>query len=116
MSFPIHLRAKGRYRKHTPGVMNKTETRYSEHLAALVQARQLAWFRFDCIKLRLADKTFYSPDFLVMTMDGQLECHDAKGGPSEDDARVKIKVAASLFPFRFFEVRKTKNGWEREEF
>ena len=96
--------------------MNKTETAYSEHLAALVQARQLAWFLFEPFKLRLADRTFYDPDFALMQMDGTLECHDVKGGPSEEDARVKIKVAAARFPFRFFEVRKTKGGWQKEEF
>lgn len=34
----------------------------------------------------------------------------------EDDARVKIKVAAAQFPFKFVAVKKTKNGWDREVF
>jgi hypothetical protein len=40
------------------------------------------------------------------------------GGPFwTDDARVKIKVAASLFPIRFIAVTRTKGGsWVRESF
>lgn len=41
----------------------------------------------------MADKTFYSPDFIVPALDC-IEVHEVKGH-WEDDARVKIKVAAS---------------------
>ena len=50
---------------------------------------------------------------------GTMEIHETKGH-WEDDARVKIKVAATLFPFRFFAItqgRKEKKGqWIFEEF
>jgi hypothetical protein len=39
-----------------------------------------------------------------------------KGGHWEDDARVKIKVAARLFPFRFFAFQWRKGEWHREAF
>jgi hypothetical protein len=77
------------------------------------------WYKFEGLKLRLADNTFYTPDFVVMAADGVLECHEVKGH-WQDDARVKIKVAASLYPFRFFAVkkqtRKNGGGWDVEEF
>jgi hypothetical protein len=58
--------------------------------------------------LRLADKTFYSPDFAVLTKaDGTLEMHEVKGF-WQDDARVKIKVAASIYPFKFIAVKAQK--------
>jgi hypothetical protein len=41
--------------------------------------------------------------------------HEVKGF-WQDDARVKIKVAASIYPFKFIAVKKAKGGWEREEF
>lgn len=101
------------------GVMNKTEYAYSEHLRLLQLTEKIAWFKFEAIKLRLADNTFYSPDFLVLHQDGVLEAHEVKGF-WEDDARVKIKVAASLYPFRFMAVtvrgRKLGNGWDVETF
>lgn len=54
-----------------------------------------------------------------MAADGVLELHEVKGFWS-DDARVKIKVAADRFPFRFraFKARAKRHGggWAVEEF
>lgn len=97
------------------GKMNKTEAAYGDHLELRRRAGEIAWFKFEGLKLRLADSTFYSPDFFVMLTSGELEVHEVKGF-WEDDARVKIKIAASLFPFKFIAVRKTKAGWDTEEF
>lgn len=101
------------------GTMNKTEAAYAEYLKILQHAGEILWWKFEGIKLRLADNTFYSPDFFVMEADGQLEAHEVKGF-WEDDARVKIKVAAAQFPFRFKAVqavpKKHGGGWKVEEF
>ena len=99
--------------------MNKTEERYAEHLALAQRGGEIADFWFESVKLKLADLTFYTPDFFVQKTDGTLEMHEVKGF-WEDDARVKIKVAASMFPFRFIGVqeraKKNGGGWEYEEF
>jgi hypothetical protein len=63
----------------------------------------------------LADNTFYSPDFFVMKSGGQLEVHEVKGF-WQDDARVKIKIAAEMYPFQFVAIKKSKGSWEFEEF
>lgn len=101
------------------GVMNKTEEAYAEHLKAEQYAGKVAWFKFEGVKLRLADNTFYSPDFAVMLADGRLQMQEVKGFWT-DDARVKIKVAADLYPFEFIAVKarakKDGGGWTREEF
>lgn len=97
------------------GSMNKTEAAYSDHLELRRRAGEIAWFKFEGVKLRLADLTFYTPDFFVMLTNGELEAHEVKGH-WEDDARVKIKVAASLFPFRFIGVRKLRGAWDFEVF
>ena len=101
------------------GAMNKTEAAYDAHLAQLQHAGRILWRKFEGLKLRLADNTFYTPDFAVMAADGVIECHEVKGF-WQDDARAKIKVAADLYPFRFFAIRaKTKKdgcGWEVEAF
>jgi hypothetical protein len=48
-----------------------------------------------------------------------IELHEVKGFWT-DDARVKIKVAASIYPFKFMAVKprpqKVGGGWEVEEF
>ena len=101
------------------GTMNKTEAEYAQELELRKHAGEIAWYRFEGLKLRLADNTFYTPDFAVMRSNGLMECHEVKGFWT-DDARVKIKVAADAYPFAFFAVRKaTKRdggGWAWEEF
>lgn len=101
------------------GAMNKTEAAYDAHLETLHRAGQIAWRKFEGLKLRLADNTFYTPDFAVMASDGVMECHEVKGF-WQDDARAKIKIAADLYPFRFIAVKvkakKDGGGWEVEAF
>ena len=99
------------------GAMNQTERRYGEHLESRKMRGEILWFKFDCINLRLAEKTFYKPDFFVMTSDNELQVHEVKGH-WEDDALVKIKVASDMYPFLF----KTEhwnsknNAWDFREF
>jgi hypothetical protein len=97
--------------RHRPGVMNQTEAAYAERLRLdpLVDT-----FWFEGIKLRLADKTFYTPDYFVMLKTGELEAHEVKGFWM-DDARVKIKVAAETYPFRFIAVTYKRKEWHVEE-
>lgn len=110
------IRALGRLKA---GQMNKTEEAYGRHLEALKHAGEVAWYKFEGIKLRLADNTFYTPDFAVMLADGRLQCHETKGFWT-DDARVKIKVAADIYPFEFIAIKalpkKLGGGWAREVF
>lgn len=99
--------------------MNKLEADYAQRLELMLRDGSLLWYGFEAIKLRLADATFYTPDFFILNRDGLLECHEVKGF-WEDDARVKIKVAASMFPFRFLGVRREPKsrggGWVFEAF
>ena len=101
------------------GAMNKTEAAYERDLKDAQALGDVLWYKFEAVKLRLADNTFYTPDFAVMANDGVLEMHEVKGF-WQDDARVKIKVAASLYPFRFIAVqvlpKKQGGGWKREVF
>ena len=101
------------------GAMNKTEIAYSAYLETLKHAGEIAWFKFEGVKLRLADNTFYTPDFVVMGANGLIEMHEVKGFWL-DDARAKIKIAADMYPFRFLAIKakakKNGGGWEQEDF
>ncbi|AOA59860.1 hypothetical protein [Acinetobacter larvae] len=99
------------------GVMNQTERKYAGHLESLKIAGEILYYAFDSMKFRLADKTFYSPDFIVLRSSGELEAHEVKGH-WEDDARVKIKVAASMHPIPFIAVKwnSKNNNWDYENF
>ncbi|MDT8894201.1 hypothetical protein RSO41_05995 [Halomonas sp. I1] len=101
------------------GKMNRTEAAYAAQLELEKQAGEILWYSFEGLKFRLADKTFYTPDFAVMRADGLIEIREVKGR-WHDDARVKIKMAAELFPFRFVAVqarpKKAGGGWAMEVF
>jgi hypothetical protein len=96
--------------------MNKTEQAYAQHLDLQVHAGKVLWWRFEPFKLRLADGSYYKPDFGVLPRDLLFEIHETKGFWREA-ARVRIKVAAELFPFKFIALTRTAGGgWKREEF
>lgn len=92
--FPARARERGDGRTET-----KLERDYGLHLALLKAAGKIHDFRGrGPVNLRLADKTFFRPDYLVIAADGTLELHETKGF-MEDDANVKLKVAAELYPW-----------------
>lgn len=111
-----HFLALGRLKT---GAMNKTEAAYEKHLRDAQTLGDILWYRFEGLKLRLADNTFYTPDFAVLASDHVLECHEVKGF-WRDDARAKIKIAAEMYPFRFKAVKalakKHGGGWAEELF
>lgn len=115
----------GRTRKpRQPGSMNREESSYALFLEARKRAGEIADYAFEPEKFRLADKTFYTPDFRIVLPDGLVEFHEVKAYWAkakrvgwEDDARVKIKVAAELHPYHFVAAWKHKeNGYEYERF
>jgi len=99
--------------------MNTLEERYSNRLDDLLRSGEILWWAFEPVRLKLAHLTSYCPDFLVLTKELELEVHEVKGF-WRDDARVKIKVAASKFPFRFIAAtpkrKKDGGGWKLELF
>lgn len=101
------------------GQMNRTESEYAQHLEWRKRAGEIVWYRFEGMKFRLADNTFYTPDFSVMRSDGALEMHEVKGYWL-GDARAKIKIAADQYPIVFVAVRKKAKkdggGWSVETF
>ena len=99
--------------KPSLGKMNQTEAAYSAQLELLRRSGQIARWDFEPVKLRLADRTFYTPDFRVIDSNGAEEYHEVKGFFRED-AAVKIKVAAEQHPYPFFLVKKTKQGFTKE--
>lgn len=109
-----------------PGGMNKTETRYAEYLRFQREGGLILWWRFEAITLKLGHDCRFTPDFMVMRVDGVIELIDVKGTTktakgkakaySEDDARVKIAAAAEQFPFVFRRAFEANGGWQHDEF
>ena len=101
------------------GERNDLELAYEQHLERRKQSGEIQWYKFEGMKFRLADNCFFTPDFIVLLANGELEMHEVKG-LWRDDARVKMKVAAELYPFRFVAVyakpKKEGGGFRYEDF
>lgn len=103
------------------GEKNKTEIAYDSHLDSLRVAGEILWYKFEGVKLRLANNTFLTVDFAVMRKDGVLAMIDVKGSPHVfmDDAKAKMKIAAEMYPFVFVvaypKPKKLGGGWIENE-
>jgi hypothetical protein len=101
------------------GVMNATERGYGAVLEARRAAGEVLWYKFEGLRFQLAPATAYTPDFAVMVADNTIELHEVKGY-WQDDAKAKIKIASSMYPFRFVAVQKVAKkqggGWKTVEY
>lgn len=98
--------------------MNTLERRYAQRLSLLKRAGKIQTYRFEAVRFRLADRCWYTPDFLVVLPNNAIECHETKGF-MRDDAAIKWKAVADLYPFwRFFLVRwkGPKYGWDIQRY
>jgi hypothetical protein len=97
--------------KRADGYASRLEARYAEHLTALVRAGEVAEWWYEPFSIKLAPNTFHRPDFLVQLADGSMELHECKGF-FRDDALVKSKITASMYPFPYLVCRWGKaSGW-----
>lgn len=102
--------------------MNKNEAAYAQHLEQLKAAGEIKDYRFEPMTLRLATLTTYRPDFLVLNSDDTMEFREVKGRTkntfwAEEDAKVKIKVAAEqywMFKFSIVWQQKDKTWGVKE--
>lgn len=112
------LHALGRKKK---GEMNATEAKFANYLRGLEITGEILWWKHEGMKLQLADNTTLNVDFNVMYADFRLVMIDVKGAKAiiEEDAKVKMKVAAEQFPFvfryAFPRQKKDGGGWIFED-
>lgn len=94
---------------------SKWEAEYGFWLATLLGVDAIAWWSYECFKLRLADGAYFTPDFPVLTSHGDLVMREVKGHWREA-ARLRVKVAASQFPWLRIEIiSKQKGQWVNVE-
>ena len=100
--------------KQRRGRMNKTEAAYAQILDAQQHIGQIEGWMFESVKFRLADKAWYTPDFLVMIRAcgrDWIEIHEIKGHEREA-AIVRWKACAEKFHrFRFEMIKRIKGEW-----
>jgi hypothetical protein len=101
--------AKGRIT--VPRGMTRIERDYGEHLLAAKAEGGIAWYAYEGLTLKLADDCRYTPDFVVMVHDGEMELHETKGPYAREDSLIKLRLAARLFPFRVYLVTREGDRW-----
>lgn len=92
-------------------VMNKTEVRYvDEVLTPELYAKEILAWKYEAVKFRIAKKTYYTPDFMVIHPQF-IEFVEIKGF-LRDDAGVKFKACRELYPwFEWDMLRLVKGIW-----
>lgn len=112
--------SKPRIRQDHDG-LNSTEAAFKAHLESVHSGATRMIIGSQNITLKLANGVRYTPDFNVTDRSGDAlpEFYEVKGF-MRDDAAVKIKVAAALYPqFLFFLVtkraKKLGGGWDVQE-
>ena len=81
--------------------MNGTEKLYATWLEARKRSGDISDWMYERVTFKLGDDLRYTPDFFVLLPNGEVEIHEVKGGFIRDDARVKLRAAATMFPFMF---------------
>lgn len=106
--------------------LNKLETAYYQYLKDRILSARIAaahygekapsdWIGVQSITLKLGHMCRYTPDFWTIDEDGVLEAREVKGKMFWEDAKVKLKVAASTYPFiRFFLVTRDNIWWDHK--
>ncbi len=110
--------------------MNGVEKRYYAHLISQFHAGHVRRVDRCPENFRLAENTYYLPDFRVVLPDGTIEFHETKGtkrktvkgpaGPAlhHEKGWLKLKIAAALHPmYRFLLVwwDPDANRWMKRE-
>ena len=91
------------------------EADYAKRLQLLKLAGEIKDWSHEPTKFQIAWDCRYKPDFRVVTNDNVIEYHEVKGW-MRDDANVKLKVSATLFPhYRFVLVTKKDGNWVHKQ-
>jgi hypothetical protein len=108
----VRIRAafgKGKPKPRVAGQQSAHEVAFEEHLRARL-GKDVLWFKYESMNLKLADGTYYKPDFVALHEDHVLVCYEVKPGRMvkgelgtiiTDGAAVKLKVASEHYPLRF---------------
>ena len=93
---------------------NKTEAAY--RVEVLGRRSDLAAVHYEGLTLRMANGHRYTPDWVVVTAGGRIECHEVKGGyalHSQQRARLAFDQARVEFPWVVWVwAARTNNGWK----
>lgn len=91
--------------------LNKTERAWLSEL----RIRNPKFLGIQAMTFKLGDDCRYTPDFIEISQEDKFIAWEVKGF-MRDDALVKLKVAARMFPFLdFYVVKRIKGSWETKK-
>lgn len=92
---------------------NKLEKRFEiECLNLWKFEHKIIDYAFEAITIRIGNGVTYRPDYWTVDSEGRTTFYECKGKQVWDDAKVKIKVAAMLYPaYRFYLCRRENGAW-----
>jgi hypothetical protein len=111
----MNAEVSGKVQPRQAAYKSKLEAAYALWLDSQLLRGTIREWAYEPESLRLGQGAWYKPDFRVVTTDGFVEMHETKGFWREA-ARLRIKSAAALHPYRFIAIQKDKQGWRVEEF
>ena len=92
-----------------PKYKSKTEARYAGRLEGLLKLGKIREYRYEAFRVKLAGNTTITADFWVVLQDWTVEIHEVKGEYIREDAWVKLKIAAAMWPwFRWFKLQENE--------
>ena len=105
-------------RLRRPKYRSKWEEQYAERLERDRKNREIDWWAYECIRLKIGAEAWYTPDFITrvsfLEAPDIFEFHEVKGYKREA-AMVRLKAAALMYPFfTFFLVTKKGSRWTKE--
>lgn len=107
---PRNEKPKKRIRQSEPK-MNQLEAEFWRYMASRFDYQRL----YGTVKLRLANGCWYCPDFIRITPELKWLAYEVKGPHSWEDSIVKLKVAATAYPYIEFRlVWKDGGRWQEQ--
>lgn len=76
---------------------SKLELKYANHLQLQLLAGEISRWAYEPIGFKIANRTHYYPDFMVVKPDG-VEFHEVKGYDRQGKGKLKWKIAADMYP------------------
>ena len=110
------------------GKMNRTEQKWADQLDADLAAGLIRDWKFETMRLRIvlpggegAKAKWFTPDFLVVELNGVERLDEVKGtGPDDAASILRLRIAADLYPWKKFRLVKRLRaeqggGWKVTE-
>lgn len=113
MGFPAKFFKRAKVRRKPDGPYKSgLERAYAERLDAMKADGQIHAWDYESVSLRIgAGQAWYTPDFRVITPEGEIEFHEVKGHMREA-ARVRFLAARARYPeHRFVMVAREGGKW-----